>query len=201
MDNNGIPELVAASSKRGEIHVLVSKTGRFDKSIQFTVVQPRKYGGKIRSLQVIDMDGDGNDDILYTLTGYHGLGSVECYISQGSLIKNRWHRATIMAGIRTLVEGLHDALPGSAIAYLLSEYNEGGRGKPNIILSGGGSWKTYLLKPNEYYYGPRLRYTPEKLGTCGGAAGTLGVGWIKEANRFAAFAPCQQVGKVLNFFI
>lgn len=199
IDRDGNAELISASSKKGSIHILVSSNGRFDDSIHFSVRRIESGNGKIKGIQVIDVDGDGTDDILYSVTSNIGNGQLYCLEKPASrsLMKGTWYKNFIGESLRVHLGSKSDGAPGNVVAY----YPKHNTMRPHIILSGAGSRKAYILNPETFQSATNWQFRMTPLNTCAGTVGSISVGWIKEANMFAAFVPCQREGKVFNFFL
>jgi hypothetical protein len=149
--------------------------------------------GSAFDIELVDINGDGKDDLLVTNHEGDEKAAVFAYEIPANLQKP-WPRHTLIDGIVTENFGIKQASPGSAFAINIPKEDKKGL-KPGIVFGGDGSTKVHYLKPLSSDTSD-WSYSEEILVDTNSTIGTLAAGDLDGDGRAEIFAPAYDASRI-----
>ncbi len=139
LDGDGSAEIVATEFFSKRLSLWWREGGRWEGRIIDDAL------GSAFDVQVVDLNRDGNFDLLVTNHEADAAAAVFAYVVPKDLRGGPFERHTLLQGIETRQGGIRQASPGAAVAF--QPYSKVSAGKPFILVNGDGSQRAHLLVP------------------------------------------------------
>ncbi len=188
LDHDGRPEILATEFWPRKLSVHWLEEGRW----QSRVVDDKL--GSAFDLDVVDLNGDGRQDLLATNHEARD-GAVYAYEIPENFKTAPWARHTLVSGLKSTLPGRHQAAPGQAVAFHPGPDHSG---KPWIAVAGDASGRAHLLIPESNQPGD-WRYQEKTLAEPGGTVGQLAVGDVNGDGWSEVFVPAYDKDLILAY--
>ena len=189
LNNDGIPEVIAASYFTSELNLFVSNSseGFSDpKSVQ-TVLLDNTIGAAF-DVQVVDLNNDGKQELL--VSNHQGgnanpSGSVYAYEIPSDITNaSAYTRHTLAQNFPVTQGGLNQAAPGSPQAFYPTKASH--NNPPYIVLAGDAAQIAYVLIPGTTPFS----YTVTTLFNCHSTVGGIAIADVDEDGNAELYIPC-----------
>lgn len=195
LDGDGIPEVIAPSYFTEKLSIFHSTTGFADPDEVQTIVIDDSIGAAFDA-QLVDINGDGTQDLLVTNHQGDGTGSVYAYEIPSDITDVAgWTRHTLASGFPVTQSGLNQASPGSARAFFPTPQAGNAGSAPHIAVAGDAAQKAYVLVPGSAEW----EYETTELHDCGCTVGQLAVADVDGDGYSEIIIPCYDAGLLVAY--
>ena len=145
LNGDGMPDIVATEYSGKQLSLFEFGGFSDTDAPQWKKSVLAKGLGELFNLQIVDLNGSGSKDILFTNHVNDQRAGVYA-LEQNSDEPDGWRLHTLTKGIATRRPGFGEASPGNAFAFDPDKWDLDQ--KPHIVVSGDGSGCAYLLIPD-----------------------------------------------------
>jgi len=193
LNDDGVPELIAAQFWGQSFSIVSTSNKRFDDSSKLTFTTIDATVEKAFGLEFVDVNGDGKKDFL--LTNHQGpnddpTGSLYAFTFDAANFNSAgsWKRHTLSTNIKPItgVFSIGAGAPGVPKSFYPKTSMTG---KPAIALAGDDARKAFVVVPNSQDVND-WNYTTQILHDCSGTVGSIAVGDIDGDGYTEIFVPC-----------
>lgn len=149
------------------------------------------------AVEVVDMNGDGNPDVLVSNhvndPSKSGVWVYEAPQRPYHLnATSQWKKHQIATGFKVLTSGMGSAAPGAAFSF---HPKVGATGKPSVMVGGDGAEGVYMITPNSEDPSD-WSYTMTQVDDCKGTVGQLALGDTNGDGFTDIYVPCYDIGEI-----